>query len=241
MKVVWDGMVAAKQAVQCPGTLPCWAPDQVYVTATSTSSVVEFADVQNLNGGAALGTVSLTAAPVVNGFAAWGLSGVYGAAERRVLLKLPSHAVVDVSGTPVCALQAARADQVQNGSGLQLAWAISPTTQYVHEDARARQTAAAAVVKYLGQLLTTSRNLYVAALQAERAPVPKTGHLTSWWGVMVQARSTAGASMKFGIAMTNGETTMTWASVPGITSTTQSVAASALANLLFYAQTVAAT
>jgi len=240
MHVVWDGVVVAKQALQCPGTLPCWTPDQVYVTATSTSSIVEFADVQNPSGGAALGTVSLTAAPVVNGFAAWGLSGVYGAAERQMLLKLPSHAVVDVSGTPVCALLAARADQVQNGNGLQLVWAISPTAQYIHEDAAARQTAAAAALRYLSQLLTTSRSLYITALQAERVPVPKTGGLTNWWGLMVQAKSTTGASMKFSIATTSGETTMTWASVPGITSTSQSVAASALANLLFYTQAVAA-
>lgn len=89
-------------------------------------------------------------------------------------------------------------------------------------------------------LLKTSRNLYLAALQAERVPLPTTGGFANWWGLMVQAKSTTGAWMKLQVATSSAGTTMTWAGVPRVTSTSQAEAASALANLLFYTQEVAA-
>ncbi len=251
MRALWSGAGVASQSLPtCETKSPCWTYGQVLVTATSTTTKVEFADVQASGGGAAIGSVSLSVAPTVNSFAATGLTGIYGSAEEQMLSKIPAHAVVKASAIPACALQAASANQVQgngasrvqsgNTNGLELVWTISPTTQYVHEGAAARQTAAIAVDKYLIQLLTTSRNLYLGALQAERVPVPKAGGFINSWSIAVEADSTTGALMNFQITMTSAGTTATWGSVPDITSTSQAEAPAALANLLFYSQAVSA-
>jgi hypothetical protein len=108
-----------------------WVTDTVSVTATEARSVVEFVDATPSAGpaGATLDAVPLSlvrvASATVNGFAATTSNKPYSVAERQMLAKVPGYAIAPASGTPVCALQAVAAQQVQNGTGLLIVWSIA--------------------------------------------------------------------------------------------------------------------
>ena len=187
-----------------------------------------------------LDTVSPTAqSETVNGFTVAASGGPYSLAERQMLAKIPGRAVVPASGTPVCTLQAAAANQVQNGAGLEIVWSVAPSAQFVHGTPTAQQAGAKLVEQYLTGLLNSSKNLYLAALQADRVPLQGSGDLANWWAVRVQSVSTTGSHMSFQIAKSGVTSTITWSNVPGVGSTSATLAPKALANLLYYSKNIA--
>ena len=191
MDVFWGGRLVDAPSFNTAGHTKAsigWVAQGVTVTSTGTRSVVKFADASTpvSNCGAAVDGVSLTAAPeTVNGFTATGTNDPYSVAERQMLAKLPGHTVVPSTGTSVFALQAVAANQVQNGAALQIVWTIAPSAAFVHETSAARLAGAKLVEQYLTGLLTNSKDLYLAALQADRVPLQGTADLATWWGVLV--------------------------------------------------------
>jgi len=235
MQVFWEGRVVASRTFNYTSVAPPWASEQVMVTATEKQSDLTLQDTTDSNG-EAVSTVAVTAATeVVNGFAVSSSSGVYASTVRQMASKIPGTAVVTASGTPVCTLQAADAEQVNSGTGLLIIWTIAPTSQFLKEPSATRQAKAQVVETYLVGLLKRSRNLYVGLLQAAR--IPPQGD--AWWGVEVQSTSTTGSPMSFETASAGTKTTMTWSNVPGVTSTAPALAAEALANLLYYTKSIA--
>jgi len=235
MQVFWEGRVVASRTFNYTSVAPPWASEQVMVTATEKQSDLTLQDTTDSNG-EAVSTVAVTAATeVVNGFAVSSSSGVYASTVRQMASKIPGTAVVTASGTPVCTLQAADAEQVNSGTGLLIIWTIAPTSRFVKEPSATRQARAQVVETYLVGLLKRSRNLYVGLLQAAR--IPPQGD--AWWGVEVQSTSTIGSPMSFETASAGTKTTMTWSNVPGVTSTAPALAAEALANLLYYTKSIA--
>lgn len=238
MEVIWEGRVVASRSLTYVNQMaePVWASEQVVVTATEKSSDLTFKDTTGTVDGATIGSVSLTlATETVNGFAASNSTGVYASAERQMLAKIPGSAVVIASGTRVCTLRAAAAEQVKSGTGFLITWTIAPTSQFVHEPSATRQARAEVVETYLAGLLKRSRNLYLDSLLAARIPMEG----SAWWGVEVQSVSTIGSLMSFEIASAGTQTTMTWSSVPGVTSAAPALASEALANLLYYTKNIA--
>ena len=142
------------------------------MTATSAKSVLSFSSANATGSEVVVGSVSLSMAPEVNGFVATGLSGLYGTAEKQMLEKTPAHVVVKVSGKPVCVLQSLSATQAKGGTGLQMAWTVAPTSQFIHETSTARQAAATTVYQSLVNLSTSSKNAYLAALKAGKGGAP---------------------------------------------------------------------
>lgn len=107
-------------------------------------------------------------------------------------------------------------------------------------------SAATAVYESLVNLSTRSKNAYLAALktgkavlQAKRLPVPGGNGLANSWALQVQSVSTSGKAMNFQITSAGAATKTTWVNVPNVTSTNQSEAPLALANLLYYTKTLA--
>jgi hypothetical protein len=245
MHVFWDAKLVAAptfdytdQSVSSMG----WVSKQLTVTATRTKSVVEFADASagDTPWGAALDAVSLTVqSTTVNGFKVTNSSGPYSVAVRQMLAKVPGSALVPTSGVPVCTLQALAAEQVKNGAGLLIIWTIAPSSQFISETSTTRQVKAQLVEQYLMGLLTSSRNLYLAALQTDRVPLQGSADFASWWGVRVESRSTTGSHMNFQIAKAGTTSTITWGNVVGVTSTSAAAAPEALANLLYYTKKIA--
>lgn len=90
-------MVAAETPKFESQTAMGWTLDQALVSATSTKSLLSFASRNIENEASTVGSVSLSLGPTVNGFAAMGLSGLYGSAEKQMLEKTPAHLVVKVS------------------------------------------------------------------------------------------------------------------------------------------------
>ncbi len=246
--VSWDGAVVAKVTPPKSGSIISWTPGQVLVTATSAKSVVSFSSSNATGSEVLVGSVSLSLAPQVNGFVATGLSGLYGTAEKQMLEKTPAHVLVKVSGKPACVLQSLSATQAKGGTGLQMAWTVAPTSQFIHETSTARQAAATTVYQSLVNLSTSSKNAYLAALkagkaalQAKRMPVPGGNGLANSWALQVQSVSTSGKTMNFQITSTSAATKATWANVPSVSSTSQSEAPMALANLLYYTKALASS
>ncbi len=142
MGVLWEGKLVSAPTFNMTGdgkSWMGWTSQQVIVTAASTSSVVEFADATAGNGqcGASLDQVSLRLdTETVNGFAATNSTDPYSVAEREMLAKLPARTVVSSAGTPVCSIQAAAAEQVNNGGGLQIIWWVTPSSQFIKSTAR---------------------------------------------------------------------------------------------------------
>ena len=244
--VSWDGTVVASVTPPTSGAHVSWTLGQVLVTATSAKSVLSFSSSDATGYEVAVGSVSLSPAPVVNGFVATGLTGLYGVAEKQMLQRTPEQAVIKVAGKPVCVLQAASATQSKGSTGLQMAWTVVPTSQFVHEAATARQAAATTVYQHLVNLSTSTKNAYLsalktgkAALQAKRMPVPGGNELANSWVVRVQSVSTSGKAMSFQITSTSAATEATWANIPSTTSTSQTEAPLALANLLYYTKNIA--
>ena len=245
--VSWNGAVVAKVTPPTgPGNTISWLPGQMLVTATSAKSVLSFSSSNATGSQVVVGSVSLSLAPEVNGFVATGLTGLYGSAEKQMLQKTPAQAVVKVSGKPVCVLQAVSATQAKGAAGLQMVWAVAPTSQFIHETTTARQATATKVYQYLVNLSTSTKNAYLAALkagkaalQAERMPVPASNGLANSWGLEIQAVSTSTKPMSFQVTSTSAATKATRANVPSVTSTSQSEAPLALANLLYYTKTIA--
>ncbi|HTT92463.1 MAG TPA: DUF642 domain-containing protein [Acidimicrobiales bacterium] len=245
MRVLWDGKLVSSPTYNAKGhttTSMGWVTTQVQVTATTPKSVIMF-EQNGAYGGpeTTIGAVSLMGgSQTVNGFTAASGTNPYDVAERAMLTKIPATASVPASN-PVCAVQALAANQVLTGAGLQLVWNIAPTDGFIHAAPAAREAGAAAVAKYLMNLLRSSKRLYVADLQADRVPLPTTGGLANWWAVRVQSVSTTGALMSFQIALTKSGTTTTWANVPSApVAASQAMAPEALANLLYYSKTIAA-
>ena len=246
--VSWNGVVVAKMTPPDSGSTISWRPGQVLVTATSAKSVVSFSSSNSTGSEVVVGSASLSLAPVVNGFVATGLTGLYGTAEKQMLEKTPAHVVVKVAGTPVCVLQAVSATQAKGGTGLQMVWMVAPTSQFIHETTMARQATAAKVYQYLDNLSTSSKNAYLAALKAgkaalrtERMPVPGGNGLSNSWALEVQSLSTSGKMMNFQTTSTGAAAKATWANVPTVASTSQSDTPLALANLLYYTKTLASS
>jgi hypothetical protein len=248
--VSWDGAVVAKVTPpkSANGSTISWTPGQALVTATSAKSVLSFSSANATGSEVVVGSVSLSLAPVANGFVASGLGGLYGTAEKQMLEKTPAHVVVKVSGKPVCVLQALSATQAKGGTGLQVAWTVAPTSQFVHATSTERQTAATTVYQSLVSLSTSSKNAYLAALkagkaalQAQRMPVPGGNGLSNSWAVQVQSVSTSGKAMNFQITTTSAGTKATWANIPTVTSTSQLEAPMALATLLYYTKALASS
>ncbi len=248
--VSWDGAVVAKVTppTSASGSTISWVPGQALVTATSAKSVLTFSSSNATGSEVAIGSVSLSLAPLVNGFVATGLSGLYGTAEKQMLEKTPARVVVKVSGKPVCVLQSLSATQAKGGTGLQMAWTVAPTSQFIHETSTARQAAATTVYQSLVNLSTSSKNAYLAALkagkaalQAKRMPVPGGNGLANSWALQVQSVSTSGKTMNFQITSTSAASKATWANVPSFSSASQSEAPMALANLLYYTKALASS
>ncbi len=250
MHVLWDGALVSAPTFMTSSTYTPtamgWVAKQIIVKATSAKSVVEFADasVPSSTAGVLLGSVSLTAyAQPVNDFTATSANDPYSVAERQMLAKAPGTAVVPASGVPLFTLRAVAADQVQHGAGLGLLIILdcrSLSGQFVHQGSAARLKSAKVVEAYLTGLLSSTRGLYLAALQADRVPLQGTSDLSTWWGVEVRSISTTGSLMTFQIAKTGTTSTITWTNVYGLSSTTnQALAPEALANLLYYSRTVA--
>lgn len=247
MHVYWDGRLVDAPTFNTTGhssTSMGWAHMAISVTATGPTSSVEFADALGPAAqgyGSVLGTVSLLAeSETVNGFAVTNSTDAYSTAERQMLAEIPGHAVVRSTGTPVSAIAAAAANQVQDRSGLLIIWTVSPSTQFIHQGAPARLAGAQVLDKYLTVLLTKSKRLYLAALRADRVPVQGSGNLDSWWGVEVRSLSTTRTLMTFEIATTATTSTTSWSGVPGISSSaSQALAPKALAAMLYYTKTIA--
>jgi hypothetical protein len=176
----------------------------------------------------------------VNGFSATAAKDPYSVAERQMLAEIPALAVVPASGSRVWTLQAVAANQVQNSTGLLIIWTIAPSAPFIHEASAQGLAGAQLADTYLAGLLKRSKNLYLAALQADRVPVQGSVGLGSWWGVEVRSMSTTGALMTFQIAATATTSTATWSNVSGISSSaSQAMAPEALANLLYYTKSIA--
>jgi hypothetical protein len=244
--VSWNGALVATVTPPTSGGQISWALGQVLVTATSTKSVLSFSSSDATGYEVAVGSVSLSLAPVVNGFVATGLTGLYGGAEKQMLQRTPEQAVIKVGGKPVCVLKAASATQSKGSTGLQMAWTVAPTSQFVHEATTARQAAAAIVYQYLINLSTSTKNAYLSALkagktalQAKRMPVPTGNGFANSWAVQVQSVNTTGKAMSFQITSSGSATKAMWANVPTVTSSNQSEAPLALANMLYYTKTLA--
>ena len=140
--VSWNGAVVATETPPDDNQDSMgWTQYQALVTATSAKSLVSFASRNTANAASSVGSVSLSLAPTVNGFAATGLTGPYGTAEKQMLEKTPAHVVLKVSGTPVCALQAVSATQAKGATGLQVVWTVAPTSQFIHETTTATNIA----------------------------------------------------------------------------------------------------
>ena len=244
MHVVWDGHLVDAPTFNTTGitaTSMHWVIQSVIVKATSAQSSVRFGDASTPSSqcGAIVGDVSLSAAPLVNGFIAANLSGSFGTAESSMLTKIPGNASVPASA-PDCRLTAYEANQVQGGSGLQLVWTASTSSRFLHEAAAARLAGATTVEDYLVSMLKNSMSIYSAALQAERVPEQGSQDLANWWGVDVQTTSTTGSLMSFEVVVTKDGTTASWTNIPSVLSTAgQSMAPDALANLLYYSKNVA--
>jgi hypothetical protein len=178
----------------------------------------------------------------VNGFSVTSVSTAYEVAEHQMLMHLSAHAVVSAAPTQsaaVCTLQASAANEVQNGAGLLIIWTVAPSAQFIHETSSQRLGGAQVVEQYLTSLLKSSRNLYLAALQADQVPL-QGPDLASWWGVEVRSISTTGSLMTFQIATTATTSTTSWSDVPGVSSSaSQAMAPEALANLLYYTKNIA--
>jgi choice-of-anchor C domain-containing protein len=245
MAVFWEGKLVALPTFNMTGDSDSsmgWVTKQVAVTAADTTSVVEFADATPGGGscGAALDGVSLTLqSEVVHGFAATNSSDPFSTAERQMLAKLPGHFVLPANGAPVCSLQPIAAEQVDNGGGLLIIWGITPSAQYIREASAAQKAGAKLVQSYLEGLLTSSRDLYVDALKADRVPLVGGSNLATWWGVRVQSTSTTNVLMSFEISRSGTSSWIAWNNVFGVTSINQSLAPQALANLLYYTKSVA--
>jgi hypothetical protein len=245
MHVFWDARLVAAPTFNYTsqsGSSMGWVSKQLTLTATRTRSVVEFADASagDTEWGAALDAVSLTVqSETVNGFAVASSNDPYSVAVRQMLAKVPESAVVPASGVPVCTLQALAAEQVKNGAGLLIIWTIAPSSQFISETSTTRQARAQLVEQYLTDLLTRSRSLYLAALQADRVPLQGSADFANWWGVRVESRSTTGANMNFQIAKAGTTSTITWGNVVGVTSTSAAAAPEALASLLYYTKKIA--
>jgi hypothetical protein len=244
--VSWNGTLVDTMTPPTSGAHISWTLGQVLVTATSAKSVLSFSSSDATGYEVAVGSVSLSLAPVVNGFVATGLAGLYGVAEKQMLEKTPEQTVVKVAGTPVCVLQAASATQAKGSTGLQIAWTIAPTSRFIHETTTARQAAAAIVYRDFVNLSMSTRNAYLAALKAgkaalqtQRMPVPSGNGLANSWTVELQSVSTSGKAMSFQITSTGAATRTTWVNIPSATSTDQSGAPLALANLLYYTKNIA--
>ncbi len=176
----------------------------------------------------------------VNGFSATTAKDPYSVAERQMLAEIPARAVLPASASPVCTLQAAAANQVNNSTGLLIIWTIAPSAQFIHEASAQRLVGAQLADTYLAGLLKKSKSLYLAALQADRVPVQGSAGLDSWWGVEVRSISTTGGLMTFQIAATATTSTITWSNVSGVSSSaSQAMAPEALANLLYYSKSIA--
>jgi hypothetical protein len=179
-------------------------------------------------------------ATIINGFSATDAQDPYSVAERQMLGEIPGRAVVSGSGSPVCALHAAAANQVQNGAGLVVIWTVAPSAAFIHEGSARRLAGAQIVTTYLAGILKRSKSLYLAALQADPVPAQGSGDLDSWWGVEVRSISTTGTLMTFEVAATATTSTTTWGGVPGVSSSaSQAMAPKALANLLYYTKNIA--
>ena len=236
LHVLWGGVTVA---VQKTPTTP-WQSGEVMVTATKASTTVEFsASLSGPGSGPTLGSVSLVLAPTVNGFVAPGLTGPFGSAEATMLKHVPSVAKIPSSAS-VCTVQALAANQVNGGAGLQLVWTIAPSAAYLKESGPARASSAQAVEQYLTSLVAKSMSLYTAALQAERVPEAGANDLANSWSVEVQSVSTTGPLMTFSLTTSKAGTVPAWSNVPGVpSSASKAMAATALANLLYYSKTVA--
>jgi hypothetical protein len=209
------------------------APAMLYLSINDV--VGSFSD----NHGSLKVEVSLITPLTVNGFSVTTATSPYEVAEHEMLAHLPEHVVVTSSGTPTCALQASAAHEVQSGSGLLIIWTIVPSAQFIHEASAQREAGAGVVDAYLAGLLKSSKNLYLASLQADRVPV-QGPDLASWWGVEVRSISTTGSLMTFQIGSTATTSTTTWSNVFGVsTSASQAMAPEALANLLYYSKSIA--
>ncbi len=245
MNVLWDGTLVEAPTFKITdqsSTSMGWVHMAIPVKATGPKSTVEFVDATKSGNahGSVLDTVSLTAqSETVNGFTVTASSGPYSLAERQMLAKIPGHAVVPASGTPVCTLQAAAANQVQDGAGLEIVWGISPSVQFIHGTPTAQQAGAKLVDQYLTGLLNSSKSLYLAALQADRVALQGSNDLASWWAVRVQSTSATGSLMSFQIAKSGAASTITWSNVPGVSSQSAALALKALANLLYYSKNIA--
>jgi choice-of-anchor C domain-containing protein len=245
MAVYWEGKLVAAPSFNMTGSghnAMGWVTKQLTLTADDTTSVLAFSDVTPGGGacGATLDGVSLTLqSTIVNGFAASNSSDPYSVAERQMLAKLSSHFVLPTSGTPICRAQAIAAEQVDGGAGLLIIWGITPSAQFVKEVPAAQDSGAKLVQQYLAGVLQTSRNLYLAALKADRVPVEGSSNLASWWGVRVQSMSTTNLLMSFQISKSGTSSWISWDKVFGVTSIKQASAPQALANLLYYTKNVA--
>jgi Protein of unknown function (DUF642) len=245
MGVFWEGKLVSAPTFNVTGdsqTWMGWTSQQVIVTAASTSSLVQFTDATAGNGacGATLDNVSLRLdTDMVNGFATTNSTDPYSVAERRMLANLPGHAIVSNAGSPVCSIQAAAAEPVDNGGGLLIIWWVTPSGQFIGSTAPAQQADAAALKQYLDKLLKTSNAMYIAALKADRVPVDGDGDLAIWWELRVQSTSTTNSLMSFQISKSGSSTWAAWDNVPSISSGEQRFAPQALANLLYYSKTIA--
>ncbi len=238
LHVLWGGVLVATQT---PPAGTSYQPGHVTVTATKATTTLEFS--ASFSGGGAgptIGSASLTvAATVVNGFVALGLTGPYGTAEESMLKQLPAVAKIPTSA-PDCTIQASGANQVNGGAGLQLVWTIAPSAAYLKDSAAARVTAAQAVKQFLTKLVASSMKLYSAALQADRVPEVGASDLANSWSVEVKSISTTGSLMTFSLTTSKAGTVPTWSNVPGVPSTAPtSMAATALATLLYYSKALA--
>ena len=236
LHVLWGGVTVAVQ--NTPTT--AWQSGEVMVTATNPSTIVEFsASVSGGGNGPTVGSVSLVLAPTVNGFVAPGLTGPDGSAEATMLKHIPSAAKIPSSSSDGT-IQALDANQVNSGAGLRLVWTVAPSAAYLKDSAAARSSAAQAVEQYLTSLLAKSLSLYTAALQSERVPGTGANDLANSWSVEVQSVSTTGPLMTFSLTTSKTGTVPAWSNVPGVpSSASKAMAATALANLLYYSKTVA--
>jgi hypothetical protein len=245
MGVFWEGKLVSAPTFNTTGNGKSWmgwTSQEVVVTAASTTSVVEFTDATVGNGqcGASLDQVSLRLdTQTVNGFAATNSTDPYSVAEREMLAKLPAHAVVTNAGAPVCSIQAAAAEQIDNGGGLLMIWWVTPSSQFIKSSAKAQQADAQALKQYLGNVLKTSNATYAAALKADRVPIQGDADLAIWWEVRLQSTSTTNTLMSFQISSSGSSTWALWDKVPSVASSEQRYAPVALANLLYYSKTVA--
>lgn len=243
MYVFWEGKLVAIPSFDMRGdgkSYMGWAANAVTVTAASTSSVIEFADGTTGAGpcGATLDAVSLTLeSENVNGFAATNATDPYSVAERQTLAKMPGRAVVTAAGAQVCSLQPLAAEQVGNGNGLVIIWQITPSGGFLKQTASGRKADAELVEQYFAGVLTSSKDLYLAALKSDRVPL-QGDDLSNSWGVRVQSLSTTGSLMTFQISRAGTSSWIIWDNVFGVNSISQALAPEALANLLYYTQGV---